>query len=541
MTTIATSEPTDKNSRGWPVYEQFMGNDWTKGAAGTGEVDFAAGIRGLEDQMLPILAESWDMPDPSTWILNIRQGVHWQPLDSEAGRFMGGREMTADDVVNSWNWQIKESPNAWIQLAEPEVAKTSSIEKTGPWQVTITTPTSYLTAWGWVIQGAGFHRVYPYDLVKEFDHELIYRGEGWHYTEAVGTGPFMVEEVVPGVLRRFKRNPLYWDKDPVGPGEGNQLPYIDTRVELYIPDRSTQMAALRTGKISYMTGFIKEDWEREMQLSPELQWASYLNPTTQARMILMRTDKKDMPYSDVRVRQALMLATDFEALKNDYYGGQAEYDIFPLNSNYAGTGYLPLSEMPESVQDLYRYNPEKAKELLKEAGYPNGFKGKIIVSSAGTDVDDVSIFKDMWAKVGVELVIDVREVGVFNQIAGTRAHEEMIYRYQWTSWPWMFGMIGVRGSNTFNYSYINDPPGSDPILEEYYEKLNENMIKDMPEVYRLLEELRPYFMEQAYVIPRPTPYMYNLWQPWLKNFYGFTATGYKYHWIDQELKKEMGH
>jgi peptide/nickel transport system substrate-binding protein len=397
------------------VYEQFMGADWTRGTAGSGVTDFAAGTMALEDSMGPILAESWTMPEPGVWKLNIRQGVRWQQTGTEAGRLLAGREMTADDVVDSFNWQIKEQLKSWIHVGQGPVAKAATIEKTGPWEVTIKTPVDFLTSWTWIIQGAGYHRVYPTDVERKYNHPLVYQGEGWPYQEAVGTGPYMVAEVVAGTMIKYVKNPDYWAKDLLGPGKGMQLPYIDTLVELSIPDRSTQLAAMRTGRIAYVTGLTRDEKNTELQLNPKLQTAKYLQTTTLTRFISMRTDKKDKPFSDIRVRQALMMATDFNAIKDGYYGGEAEIDVWPLNKNFAASGYVPLNEMPAKVQDLYKYDPEKAKQLLKEAGYPNGFKTSIIVSGQGSDVDDVSIFKDMWAKVGVELVLDVKELTVFQQ------------------------------------------------------------------------------------------------------------------------------
>lgn len=537
--TLSVAITTSPNPKAFwqPWYEQFMGADWTRGAAGSGITDFNAGTTALEDSMMPILAESWEMPDPGVWVLNIRRGVRWQQTGFPAAAVMNGREMTADDVVNSFNWQIKEGNRSWIHVGQPAVAAASTIEKTGPWQVTIKTPVDYLTSWTWIIQGAGYHVVYPYEVAKKYNHQLIYQGEGWPYQEFVSTGPYWIQEVVAGSLIKYKKNPNYWMKDPIGPGQGKQLPYIDTYIELSIPDRSTQLAALRTGKIAYVTALPRDEWQREMKLSPHLKWAKYLQATTLTRFITMRTDKKEKPFADVRVRQALMMATDFEAIKNGYYGGEAEIDVWPLNKNFKGSGYVPLNELPQNVQDLYKYNPDKAKQLLKEAGYPNGFKTSIIVTSAGTDVDEVAIFKDMWAKVGVELVLDVKEATVFNTIQARRQHEEMLYRMMWTTWPMMFYFSSTRGPSTNNLSYINDPPGTDPIVEEAFQKINAAMMVNMPEVYRLMRELRPYLMEQAHVIPRPTPYYYNVWQPWLKNFYGFQSL--RFHWIDEELKKSL--
>ncbi|MFC2014487.1 ABC transporter substrate-binding protein [Chloroflexota bacterium] len=544
LTVATTSEPDVSNSRGWPVYEQFMGGDWTRGPAGSGITDFASGATALEDSMMPILTESWEMPEPGLWIMKVRQGVHWQDTGTEAGDLMGGREMTVDDVVNSFNWQLHESGNkSWIHIGQPAVAEASTIEKTGPWEITVRTPLDYLTSWTWIVQGAGYHRVYAYDVTKKYNHELIFRGEGWHYSEVVGTGPFYIDEVVDGVSRNFKRNDNYWGIDRLGPGKGNQTPYVDNYVELYIPDRSTSMAAMRTGQVAYTTGLTKEDWERELELSPKLESSSYLQQTTLTRFILMRTDKPDLPFSDIRVRQAMMMATDFNSLKDDYYGGAAEIDVWPLNSNFTGSGYLPLNEMPEAVKELYSYNPEKAKQLLTEAGYPDGFKTKILATSLGNDVDEIAIFKDMWARVGIEMEIDVREQGVFTQIQQSRDYDELVYRMMWTTWPMMYYFSSTRGPSTNNLSAINDPIGSDSIVENAFQAINDSMMVNMPEVYRQMEELRKYLMLQAHAIPRPTPYYYNVWQPWLKNYYGFSGAGTyaQYHWIDQDLKEEMGH
>ncbi len=542
--TLTIAVTTAINTKGFwtspsaQVYEQFMGLDWTRGSAGSGVTDFNAGMTALEDNMGPILAESWKMPQPGIWILNIRRGVHWQKTGTPAGNLMNGREMTADDVVNSFNWQIKEGNRSWIHVGQKPVADASTIEKTGPWEVTIKTPVDYLTSWTWIIQGAGYHVVYPAEVEKKYAHQLVYQGEGWPYAEAVGTGPYMVSEAVAGTLIKYVKNPDYWAKDILGAGKGNQLPYIDTVVELSLPDKSTQLAAMRTGKIAYITGLTRDEQKTEMGFSPKLQSAKYLQTTTLTRFIAMRTDKKDKPFSDVRVRQALMMATDFNAIKNGYYGGEAEIDVWPLNKNFKASGYVPLNEMPKTVQDLYVYNPDKAKQLLKEAGYPNGFKTSVVVTAQGSDVDELSIFKDMWAKVGVDLVLDVKDATVFLSIQTRRAHEEMLYRMMWTTWPMMYYFSSDRGPSTNNLSYINDPIGSDKVVEDSFQAINSAMMADMPKVYQLMRELRVYLMEQAHVIPRPTPYYYNVWQPWFKNYYGFLVT--KYHWIDQDLKKSMG-
>ena len=350
----------------------------------------------------------------------------------------------------------------------------------------------------------------------------------------------MLVDYVPSSQLLYLRNSNYWERDPIGPGKGNQLPYADMVRELIIPDISTTLAALRTGKLDLQTGIVLTDALGLLKTSPQLQSMKYLSNVPY--VFAMRLDKPNLPYSNIKVRQAMLLATDREAFKRDYYGGEAETDIFPVNVNFKGTGaFAPMSQMPQSVQDLYKYNPDRAKQLLKEAGYPNGFKVTAIVSSAGSDVDEAAVFKAMWAKVGIDLNLDVRDVGTYTNFVTLRNNEDMIYRSIPASWPVMFYFSPIRGVSANNPSYINDPPGTDAGIESTFQAMNNDLILNMPHFFQLFKELRPHLLEQAYVIPRPTPYTYTFWWPWLKNYYGQSIVFMRYHWIDQAMKKSMGY
>ncbi len=512
-------------------YQRHMAEDWTRGPAGSGVTDLTAGGGAVEDYMFPEIAESWTRPEPGVWVLKIRQGVHWQLVDSDAGRLMNGRQLTADDVVWSFN-RRKNSPTSWLVTSQPKVAAASTIEKTGAWEVTIRTPIEYWTSFLWVVYGAGSGSIYPREVVEKY-------GDVDNWRNTVGTGPFIFADYVPGSLLRFVKNPNYWQKDPVGPGKGNQLPYVDEVKELIIPDVSTQQAALRTGKIDALAGVIREQWEVLMRQCPNLLYHRTLS--NQPWVIGMRTNNPALPYHDVRVRQALMLATDFEAIVRDYYKGEAEIDVWPVNRTITGL-YKPLAEMPEAVRELFTYNPEKAKKLLSDAGYPNGFKAKVIVSTSAAAIDELSIFKDMWAKVNVTLEMDVREPGGYITLAFRRTHEEMIYRSMFSTLSIQLFQSGWRGTSSYNSSFVNDPAGSIPLLEDIYNEMQTYIFTDTPRAYEAYKRAKSYLLEQAYYIPRPTPYTYTLWWPWLQNFYGQGFGWYvRYHWIDEAMKKSMGY
>ena len=114
----------------------------------------------------------------------------------------------------------------------------------------------------------------------------------------------------------------------------------------------------------------------------------------------MRTDQA--PFNDVRVRRAMMLGIDYPALLRDYRGGKGQIVTYPFaDTKDYHTLYLGLNDTdtPTSIKELFSYNPDKAKQLLKDAGFPSGFKTSILLTSSGTAaIDYYSVIKDMWAR-----------------------------------------------------------------------------------------------------------------------------------------------
>lgn len=513
------------------VYDQFVDEDWAKGAAGSGAVDWGSGAFRFEDYTGE-LAESWEIPQIGTWILKIRKGVRWalNPA-SEASRLMNGREFTADDAVYSVRRYHTDPafPNASVRRSQTKLAATTTIEKTGPWEVTLRTPFDPWNGFFWITWGGNSHHLIPREVVEKY-------GNANDWRNVVGTGPFMITDWVSGSGGTLIKNPNYWKTDPVGPGKGNQLPYVDAVKLLIVPDVSTRLAAMRTGRADQLNEVEWEDARSLMKTSPALKYHSYI-PT--AAPISFRIEEEKLPFKDKRVRQALMMATDFEAMKNDLYQGYAEIDVFPVTPAFTWL-HVPMKELPGSVQALYKYNPERAKQLLAEAGYPNGFKTKMIVQNVSRDMDPAAVFKAMWAKIGVEVELQPREAAVKAAMQTARSWEEMnLGNLAGTSSiAAVMSLSAYRGVGAT--SYINDP-----VVEDIFQRMTKHHFTNMPEVDRLFREFVPYIMEQAYVIPRPSPYSYTFWQPWIKNYNGEGVVTVqidlwlKHVWIDRDLKEKI--
>ena len=514
------------------THDELLEGDWAKGPAGTGQFSWKTNDVYRWDSKSGALAESFEIVAPGHIILNIRQGVHYGlNTASEASRLVNGREMTGDDVY----WNI----NRWLTAEGSQVARSASImaqtieiTQLDEWTIDLKVPidqaiylASYLVDWC---------SVYPPEVIDAY-------GNMNEWQNSVGTGPYFITDYVRSSVVAFKRNPNYWQTDPVGPGMGNQLPYIETVKYLIISDASTIQAAVRTGQVDVSFAVTLDNLEDLIGTAPELVVSK--NFPAASTSIAMHTDKAELPFSKKEVRQALMMAIDYDTIIEELYYGEATLPSFPITPEpELKDAYLTLEEAPEAVKELFTYNPVKAKQLLADAGYPDGFQTKVVCTSPA--VDYLSIIEDMWAQVDVELEIEVAEFGAYMSYWATRNYEELFYAI-WPSSGTYIRMLALSGTGVGqNLSFLNDP-----IVEETKSKmLSAFAAGNQAEVDRLFKELMPYVLEQAWCIQSPVPYANTVWWPWLKGFHGEYSPGIcnefrwaKYVWIDQGLKRSMGY
>jgi peptide/nickel transport system substrate-binding protein len=253
----------------------------------------------------------------------------------------------------------------------------------------------------------------------------------------------------------------------------------------------------------------------------------------------MKQDDPSLPWYDKNVRHAMMMAVNHPALKDDFYGGNAMIVAWPVapvgDIDLFGDMYTPLEELPESTQKLYGYYPEEAKALLAEAGYPNGFKAELILMEAEADL--MSIVKADMAKVGIELDLQVKEVGAYNALAYGREFTNLIQgtidcTVEFSFWPRLGAGVPQNFGN-FN----------DPIIEEARAEADAAGL-DLFAQTRPMKRIFPHILDMAYKLTLTSPYSYIVWHPWVKNYSGtvfnLQLNTYKY-WIkyagvDHDLK-----
>lgn len=523
------------------THQQLWEGDWAKGPAGgfgTGETDWGFANNDLFDVKGGFIAESWkwtldSAKDQGTIVYQIRRGIRWQKPNTEAGNLVNGREMTADDVLYTLKRATTIGTDGFVWRGNTEL-RSANITKTGAWEITAVLPTAAMIT--------GISRfgdsifVVPPEVIAKY-------GDMQNWKNSIGTGPFILTDVVPGSVQVMKRNPAYWMKDPVGLGKDNQLPYLDEVRQLIVPDASTRQAALRTAKIDWIGNLSRDDAANIKKTAPKLVEKFDTSFQGRGTPLMMRTDKA--PFNDIRVRKAMTMAIDFQSILKGLYGGTGQIITYPF-SKVRGYEELYLGlddpEFPASAKELYSYNPDKAKQLLKEAGYPTGFKTTLLLTNtATTEIDYFSIVKDMWAKVGIELAFDLKETAAANNVRNGRTHEALVTN---TTGPVAIFYVGnpVQGQSAFNLSMIDDP-----IINELMVKVRLASLTDQHEAMRLFKEIAKRAIEQAYAIPNVIGTYHNLWWPWIKNYSGEITIGYDnpnwqpYVWYDQALKKSMGY
>jgi peptide/nickel transport system substrate-binding protein len=529
-----------------PAWVQRLTNDamwqgdWAKGNAGgygTKETDWRDWYDVL-DHKGGMAATSWKWTldaaaNQGTLVYQIRQGMRFAlNPDSEASRLVAGRAMTIDDVIFSLK-QVTADSRAYVYRAYPEI-RNADIQKTGPWEVTVKVPFNSMIAA--VAKLGAYVGIVPQEVVKKYGD----MGD-WH--NSAGTGPFILKDYVTGSVITLVKNDKYWATDPVGPGKGNQLPYVDGMKYLIIPDASTRLAALRTGKIDQLPSVTYDDAATIKKSAPDIQqvegilggdpWWIYMN-------------SQKAPFNDVRVRRALAMATDLVTIKNTVNHGLGQILTWPVEylPSYKDI-YLGLDDpaMPASVKELYTYDPVKAKKLLAEAGFPNGFKTTALI--AQSEADYLSIIKEMWSKIGVQLDLNVQEVGTRTTLYRQGAYE-------------VTSAAGGRGPLSVFYKMVtmvgHSPAGgsgsniNDPIIDKASEKMQSQYLVDPKAAMATFKDLMKYVLDQAYVISRPMYPLTNFWWPWLKNYTGEYSVGYvmydswaQWVWIDQNLKRSLGY
>ena len=480
------------------------------------------------------LAESWETPDDTTIVLNIRQGVHWHDKPP-----MNGRELTADDIAYNYHRYLGLG-SGFTEVAPGAgplgAVGVESVTATDQWTVVIELERPNPVALFTLLQWYTFD-IHPPEVIEEHGNINDWRN-------LVGTGPFMLTDYVEGSSVTWLKNPNYWGFDEKYPD--NRLPYIDELVALIMREEATRTAALRSGKLDYR-GYAGEAQLRTIDLAeslaksnPEItQWPYYVRSE-----FAFGFNTSNPPFDDIRVRKALQMALDMETINETYLGGRG--DITPHGKvGTAQTGlFVPFEEWPDEVKKGHRYDPEGAEKLLDEAGYPRGADGTRFKTSVILHANAVLSYYELaaayWSELGIDLEIQVLSTGAefgavlregtFEALLGSISGANYFNEHHATNW---------HSSSSGNAAVV-----SDPHMDAMIDALKASTSLD--EYHGWFREIDMYAVEQHWNIWGPVSPMYHVSQPWLKGYNGEATMGnwqmsdlYARVWIDQELRAEL--
>lgn len=206
----------------------------------------------------------------------------------------------------------------------------------------------------------------------------------------IGTGPFKFESWKRGDSVSMVRNNDYYLKG---------IPYLDRVIFKFIPDPSAQLAALRAGDIEVIAYDLAPENVPTLEKDPRFK---VLKGSTTTEVILAMNHSRK-PFHDPKVRQAITLAIDRPAVIK---GAVAGYGVA------IGSHMDPTNPYYVDLAPLYPYNPEKAKQLLAEAGYPHGFEAVLRLPEPYAYARrSGEIIADQLARVGIKLKIEVMQWG----------------------------------------------------------------------------------------------------------------------------------
>ncbi len=373
---------------------QSLSHNTLSPAATTGLADASVervifeGLVGLGKDLSiqPELATSWTInADATEFTFELRQGV----------TFQDGTPFNADAVKAYFAWATDKT-NKNTARAQSLYANVKSLEVVGPYEIRFTLSAPDATFLSNIALYNG--RIISPAAIQKYGSDV-----GRH---PVGTGPFTFVSWQEGQKITVDANPSYWGPKP----KVQRIEFLE------VPNAATRVAMLQSGEADFIES-LPAQLVGSVDASANLE--AVISKSTYARIFPLNTHFK--PFTDVRVRQALNYAVDKEQL---------------VKVAVQGYGTVLDSPLPQTVrgyaaQQPYGYDPEKAKQLLTEAGYPDGFSFTVLTFNSTEFKTAGQVIQSMLAKVGVKAVLNPTERGalvseIFKPLSETKLEGSLV-------------------------------------------------------------------------------------------------------------------
>ncbi len=439
------------------------------------------------------LAEKWEVSaDSLSWTFHIRQGVRWQNKPP-----VNGREFVAEDVKWSLEYHMA---TAGAPRREQLAAAIESVSCPDKYTVVIKTkrPAADLI----YLLASPYVPMYAQECLKEFGT--------LNTTKAViGVGPFLLDEITPSVVTKIKKNPTYYRA-----AEG--LPYLDGIRYTVIPDASTSLAAFRAEQVD-IRGISRIDLASVQETNPNIYCYEGEVSLTQAA-ICFQTSK--LPFSDVRLRQAVSMALNRQEVIDTFYYG---YGITQEGPIHGSSPWYLTPEKQGECNKYFKYDVEAAKKLVAEAGYPNGLSVSLHVNSGwgATYMEYAEYLVDVLEKIGIKATLKTMDTAAFYAtVYSKHDYPDLTFLYKWggaTFAPDSWVVQMYRPGYVSNYSNVDDPE---------LEKLLVVQEQELDPVKRqkVLDDIQRYEACAMHYVHWPMAWGVTCQQPWVRDYYVHAVT-----------------
>lgn len=322
----------------------------------------------------PGLAESWEQIDEKTTQFHLRKDV----------KFHNGDPLTAEDVKFSFERMLN-SPR--IAFVVPPIERVDIVDMHTV-NIVTKTPFGPLLA----------HLAHP--ALGIVSKKIITESGDNFANNPVGTGSYKFKEWTRGEKLILEKNEDFYEKNEKG------FKYIIFKP---VVEESSRLIGLETGEYDIALALYSLN-EKAVKDNPKLELLSKPSLST----IFAGINNEKVPFNDVRVRKALAYAIDKQAIVDTVLSGSGIIPNAPIVSTVFGS---------TSKTKNYEYNVEKAKELLKEAGYENGFETTIMIRGGEINTQTAEIIQAYLKEIGVNLKIEVLESSTFLDLTANGKHD----------------------------------------------------------------------------------------------------------------------
>lgn len=432
--TLTVKMPTDMFDFDTTYVGQSTPNSWAGGWAHIHLLDFETGPKvGYADAILkPELAERWEVsPDARTFTFHIRKGVKFADKAP-----VNGREITASDV--KWSFEYISRTG---ELADKKLPKSQ-----GDWMFTgleaIETPTPntvvvrYKQPFAPFLYYAASERLNPIYPKEQFEQD------GHFKNRVLGAGAFVHDAAATQKGNRwvFKKNQSYFEAGK---------PYLDEVRGLVLSDDATALAAFQTKQLDVMEAEITIQGADDL-IKARPDGVMYRFPSPTPMQLFWNTQRP--PITDERVRKAIALAVDRDEFIKAFTNGQGTWAI---------SGALDGIFTQEELRSLQKFDPERAKQLVREAGYPDGltlemnYPGK---AYGDQFISEMELLQAQLRKVGINLTFKSQDKEAFSASKKTGEYVINLTRsanLEGDIADWVFSMYH-QDSRQNNY-HVKDP------------------------------------------------------------------------------------